>query len=243
MAIFDQEHRPPEPDEFDTAHSVAKAALGALPIVGSTAQELLQRIITPPLMRRQQEWMEDVGDAICKLEAQKGIRPEQLRNDPAFIDAVLSATQAAITTSQKEKRQALLSAVLNSALSGAPELAEQHIFIALIDHFTEWHLRILHILANPESWFQYNRQDALPRIGRSGNFRPMLEQAYPELQTKRDLVDLVCAELNERSLIRVRDILASGTIVYADARVDDVLASRTTGLGNQFLRYIESPID
>ena len=137
MAIFDQEHRPPEPDEFDTAHSVAKAALGALPIVGSTAQELLQRIITPPLMRRQQEWMEDVGDAICKLEAQKGIRPEQLRNDPAFIDAVLSATQAAITTSQKEKRQALLSAVLNSALSGAPELAEQHIFIALIDHFTE----------------------------------------------------------------------------------------------------------
>ena len=80
--------------------------------------------------------MEDIAEVIRRLEEHKGITPEQLRENPAFIDAVLSATNAAIRTSQEEKRKALRNAVLNSALPDAPDIAIQQTFIATVASVT-----------------------------------------------------------------------------------------------------------
>jgi len=128
---------------------VLLAALGGIPVVGPAAQELLQMIIAPPFVRRQGEWAEAVGTAIRTLEGEKGIEPDELRDKPAFIHAVLASTQLAIRTSQEEKRKALLNAITNAALPGAPDVSEQHMFIALVERMTEWHIRALRLFQNP----------------------------------------------------------------------------------------------
>ena len=60
MAIFDQEHRPPEPCIADALHALARSGLDALPYVGAACAELLTLVVTPSLERRRHEWMEDV---------------------------------------------------------------------------------------------------------------------------------------------------------------------------------------
>jgi hypothetical protein len=231
MAIFDQEHRPPEPDEFDTGYAVVRAALGGVPLLGSAAQELLQRIIAPPLARRQQEWAESIGAAVRQLEEHKGVTPEQLRDNPAFVDAVLAATQAAIRTSQEEKRVALLNATVNSALPGAPEIAEQQMFISLVDRFTEWHLRLLKLIQNPKG-NEKVRDGYRPAI--SGSLSQLIEVAFPELVGRRDLYDQVWADLAAAGMHR------SGSL-QTMMSTDGPLQKRTTEIGDRFLRFIESP--
>jgi hypothetical protein len=121
MAIFDRDHEPPEPNELDSAYTIFRAAVAGVPLIGDAAVELLLHVIAPPLARRQQEWCADVAEAIRRLESDRGVRPEQLRENAAFIDAVLAATQAAVRTSQQEKREALRNAVVNSGLPNAAE--------------------------------------------------------------------------------------------------------------------------
>lgn len=231
MAILDHEHRPPASDAADAGYAVVRAALGGIPIVGPAAQELLQMIIAPPLARRQAEWAEDVGAAIRNLEAQKGIRPDQLRDNPAFVDAVLAATQVAVRTSQEEKRKALLNAITNSALPGAPEIAEQQMFIALIDRMTEWHIRVLRLFQDPAGALA--ERHYRPSI--SGSLAGVIEAAYPELQGRRELYDQVWSDLSAAGLHR------SGSL-HTNMTPQGTLQKRTTELGDRFLEFIRSPL-
>lgn len=41
MTIFDEEHRPPEPDEFDRPYAVVRAAVGGIPVLGDAAGRLM----------------------------------------------------------------------------------------------------------------------------------------------------------------------------------------------------------
>ena len=104
----------PEPTKGDAA--IARAGLGAIPVGGAAAIELLNAIVTPPLERRRQEWMERIGNALKRLEEEKGIILEKLQNNDAFVDIALQASQTALRTSQEEKLDALKNAVLNSSL-------------------------------------------------------------------------------------------------------------------------------
>lgn len=230
MAIFDQEHRPPETDAADTGYAVIRAALGGIPVLGSAAQELLQMIIAPPLARRQAAWAEDIGQAIRRLASDKGIKPEDLRQNASFIDAVLSATQAAVRTSQEEKRKALLNAVANAALPAAPDVTEQQMFIALVDRLTDWHLRILALFQRPTELLAGRRYE--PAIGSS--LGAVIEAAYPELQGRRELCDQVWSDLAAAGLHR------SGSL-HTMMTPEGTLQKRTTEVGDRFLAFIRSP--
>jgi hypothetical protein len=229
MTIFDHEHEPPEPVEGDAAYAVVRAALAGIPLIGSAAVEVLQHVIAPPLARRQQEWMNDIAAAVRQLSSQQGISLDDLRDNPAFIDAVLSATQAAIRTSQQEKRTALLNAALNAGLPDAPEVAVQQMFIALVDRFTEWHLRVLKLVAAPSEW-----QDADGRrLNDTNSIAGLLEQAYPQLRDRRELSDLIWSDLLTAGLHRTGPMRTMMT---------SAMAKRTTELGDAFLAFIESPL-
>jgi hypothetical protein len=232
MAIFDQEHRPPASDAADTGYAVIRAALGGIPVVGPAAQELLQMIIAPPLARRQAEWAEGVGTAIRRLEAEKGIKPDALRDNPAFIDAVLAATQVAIRTSQEEKRKALLNAITNAALPGAPDVSEQQMFIALVERMTEWHIRVLRLFQNPAAALAGRHYQ--PAI--SGSLAGVIEAAYPELQGRRELCDQVWSDLGSAGLHRSGSLQTMMT-------PNGTLQKRTTELGDRFLEFIRSPLE
>jgi len=230
MTLLDaDELTPPEPGGGDSAHAVARAVLDGIPVVGSAAVELLQAIITPPLERRRDEWMSDVAHAIRELQ-RKGLTSEKLREDPAFIDTVLSASHAAIRTSQVEKRNALRNAVVNSALPSAPDVAVQQMFIALVDRFTEWHLRLLKLFHDPG--------EAYSRAGGGqlymGGLSTVVETVYPELAGRRSFYDLVWSDVNAAGLLNTPTL-------HVTMSGQGLLANRTTDLGDTFLAFISEP--
>lgn len=230
--IFDREHEPPGDEPEDTAFAAVQAVVGVVP--GAAA--LLERVITPPLVRRQREWMEDIAAAVRRLENTRHISPEDLRDDPAFIDAVLSATQAAIKTSQQEKRDALRNAVLNAALPSAPDVATQQMFIAFVDRFTDWHLRLLKLFHDPNA---YRHSVGLSPIRVedviAGSLTQVIDGTFLELRNRREFYDQVWSDLNGAGLVntpRLQGMMTGG----------GMLQKRTTELGDQFLRFIESPL-
>ena len=149
-----QKYEPPKPGKGDVVHAVVRAGLSSIPAVGGPAVELFQMVFAPPLEKRRDEWMNQVGEALRDLEQERGIRLEDLQANDVFIDTVLQATQIAFRSSQEEKRGALRNAIYNAALSNPPEQSLQQIFLDLIDSFTVWHLRILKLFDNPPQWLK-----------------------------------------------------------------------------------------
>lgn len=225
-------HEPPKSSTGDVVHVIAKAGLASVPLVGSAAAELFALIVTPPLEKRRQKWMEEVGQALRQLETQRGVRLEDLQNDEAFIDTVMSASQAAIRTSSEEKREALRNAVVNSALPGRPEESIQQTFVALVDQFTEWHLRLLKFFQDPRGWARHHNI-TLPSL-MAGSPANILEAAYPELQGRQASYSQHWKDIWQRGLANTDSL---GGMMSGEGAV----AKRTSELGDQFLRFIEDP--
>src|SRR5436853_685215 len=109
----DHENVLPQPSGWDHAHLAVKAAISALPIAGGPAAELFAAIITPPLARRRDEWLQGLADGLASLEDNvQGFRVETLADREEFISAALQASHSAIRTHHKEKLEALRNAVL-----------------------------------------------------------------------------------------------------------------------------------
>ncbi|MFO7905848.1 MAG: hypothetical protein ACQESR_02510 [Planctomycetota bacterium] len=224
---------PPKETIGDKAHALARAGLAAVPFVGGSAAEIFQLVIAPPLKRRQQAWMESVSEGLGRLEEEQQCVIEDLKDNDAFIDTVLQASQAAVRTAHDEKREALRNAVLNAAAPNPPDESKQQVFISLVDQFTVWHLRILTFFANPNQWFADNGKEH-PRWSIGGSLSQLLVTAYPELQDQRDFYDVVGKELHQRGLFSTDGF-------HAMMSGQGAMAKRTTSLGDEFLHFITAP--
>ena len=223
----------PEADWKDRAHTLVRAGLGSVPVVGAAAAELFQMVITPSLEKRRAEWMNSVADELKTLEDKGRIRVEDLASNDVFIDTMLHASQSALRNSQEEKRRALRNAVLNSALPAPPDESRQQMFVEWIESLTVWHLRIFVLLANPIQWFK-DHQRQPPQNYITSSLSGLLTCAYPELNNQRRLYDQIAKDLYNRSLIGTDDfhVMLSGS---------GALEHRATDLGKQFLAFISNP--
>jgi hypothetical protein len=228
--IFDREHEPPGSDIADVAYRTVQSIVGLAP-GGSAAARLLELIVVPPATRRMKEWMEDVAASLRLLETERAVNLEELSKNPAFIDAVLTATPAAIRTSQARKRAALRNAVLNSALKGAPDLAIQQIFISITDRFTDRHLALLKLFQDASKW----RARSGASLPQRSNATPILRDAFPDAGSNEALYELLWTDLYANRLVKLPK-LENG--LEGDAST----IKRTTDLGNQYLAFIESPL-
>jgi hypothetical protein len=226
----EKKYQSPEPDKGDVAHAVVRTALSTIPVVGGPAVELFAAIVTPPLERRRQEWMQEVGEALHKLEEDRKIKLDDLQNNPAFIDTILHASQVALRNSQEDKRQALRNAVLNAALPDPPEEAIQQIFIDLVDTCTAWHLRILKLFQAPSLWLEAHGLQL-----RGNSLALVLEAALPELRGRRSFYDQIWRDLHTRGLVTIEGLHGMMT-------GQGLTQKRTTDMGEQFLRFIEEPL-
>lgn len=68
-----EKHDPPEPTTDDKAHSLAKAGLASVPVVGGAAAEFFDTVVTPPLEKRRQEWMQQIAESLRELEQEGAI--------------------------------------------------------------------------------------------------------------------------------------------------------------------------
>jgi hypothetical protein len=233
MPIFDDGLDPPARTQGDILHKATEAALPLLPIVGLLpgAPQLFQAIIGPPFERRLADWCHTVSGKLRELGANRGFKPEDLSENPGFVDVIMTATQAALRTSQKEKQDALRNAVANAALPGAPELAAQQLFIGLVDRLTDWHLVILKVFQNPVAWRAADGR----HLRETSSMMAVIFQAFPELKGRDELVNLVWADLKAAGLHRSGDLNTMMTGAGS-------MAKRTTEFGDQFLAFISAPV-
>jgi hypothetical protein len=128
--------------------------------------------------------------------------------------------------------EALRNAVLNAALSGAPDESLQQMFLTWVDRFTVWHLRILKYFDNPLAAIQASGN----RWDRSGiaQMDEALTLAFPKLHGRKELYTQFYQDLHSCGLTTTPSL---GGVMSAQGAV----ASRTTPLGKQFLRFIAEP--
>lgn len=210
----------PTGSKGDATYALTKAGLSIIPVVGGPAAELFQYIIQPPLEKRREIWMTEVGEKLRDLE-EKGLRLENLQNNEQFISAVMYASQVALRTHQAGKLAALRNALVNVAKDQAPEEAVQHLFFSFVDTFTELHLKILMVFQSPS-----------PPPGMSmGGLGNVLEFNLPEMRGHRELYDQFWKDLYSRGLVNTDSL----HITMSGAGLAE---RRTTGLGNKFLKFI-----
>ncbi len=213
---------------------MVRAGLGLIPVAGSAAAELFKAVMTPPLDKRRNEWMDDVGQRLQRLEKERDISLEDLKNNDEFIDAVMSASQAVLRTSQAEKKEALRNAVINTAIGQAPEESIQQMFINFISEFTPWHLKLLELFQDPQVWAEKNNHQ-FPNYSGAG-LSSIIENAFPQLDGQRSFYDQVAKDLHIRGLI-VPDNL------HITITGRGLMERKTTAAGNQFLKYIKDPLE
>ena len=226
----------PEPEIGDKTHTLIKAGLSAVPIIGGAAAEIFSTIIVPPLNKRRDEWIEQIIVDLTKLEEEiDGFSIEVLSQSDMFITTIMNATQIAIRNHQTEKLEALKHAVLNTALSNTPEEDIQFLFLNFIDTFAPWHLKILKFFDNPNEWRRKYEITCPDWV----NVKPatVLEHTFSELSERRDFYDQLTRDLYSRGLIdRDKDFLHTTTTSMG------MIESHTTKMGKDFIKYIESPL-
>ena len=223
----------PKPTAGDVAHTITKAGISAIPIIGGPTAEFFAVVFEPPIVRRKDEWLRSLAERLKLLEEKiEGFSIGDLSSNEQFITAAMQATTTAIRNHQAEKLEALRNAVLNVALRNEADEDIQQIFLNYIDDFMPWHLRILSFFQNPDDWFRQNKVDK-PNID-FGSPLDAWHAAYPELRSYSDLLSQMVKDLYSRGLFGVESL--GGTMTK-----QGIFASRTTDMGNRFLRFISRP--
>lgn len=208
----------------DAAHALVKAGLSAVPLVGGPAVEIFQYVVQPPLDKRREAWMKDVGEKLQELE-RKGFDLAKLQDNEQFISAVMQASQAALRTHKAEKLAALRNAIINVASGQAPDETVQHLLLSFVDQLSEMHLRILKAFSAPTA----------PPGLIMGGLNHVLEDNIPELRGRRDLYDQLWRDLFSRGLVNTEGL-------HVTMSGSGLVERRTSGLGEALLHLISGGV-
>jgi len=184
--------------------------------------------------------MNAIAKRLMQLEKEiKEFKLEDLAKSELFVTAVLHASTVALRTHQEEKLRALQNAIINVARGIDIEENLQLLFLNAVDDLTTLHLKILKYFDDPRKWLEGHGKSFrtviyLHETGRSKT--PLhvswgLENAFGELQ--HAIYDPIVTDLYNRGLINI-----DKTSLHAEIDPTDLLSSRTTRLGRQFLKYI-----
>ncbi len=216
MATSKQKSKPAKKSTVVVKQPTAKAAR---PVFGGSALELFQAAVHPSLDRRQKEWMADVGEKLKQLE-KNGLALATLQNNETFVSAALYASQLALRTHSKEKLEALRNGIVNIAKGQAPDETMQHVFLNMVDRFTELHLQVLKAFQSPTP----------PRM-KIGKLSVIVEHSVPSLQGKQALYDQLWKDLFACGLVDIDHLHVTMTR-------SGLIAKRTTALADKFLNFI-----
>jgi len=222
----------PKQGAADAVHTIVRAGVSAIPVVGGPIKEIFTSLFAPPIVKRREEWIESIAEKLQELEKEfDSFKLENLKDSKNFITVVMHATTIAIRTHQEEKLDALRNAILNSAVVPNPDEDLQGMFLDCIDTLTPSHLRVLKFFENPRTWFQQKG------IG-SGNFAAgppsaVLERAFPEF--RRDFYEQLVKDLSSRGLMQ------NAGSLHVMMTEQGMFDRRTTAMGQSFLKYISYP--
>jgi len=148
--MSDDSLTPPKPTPADWAYLALKATLSLVPCIGGSAAEVFPAIVPPPLQKRQDQWREQVGAAIKKLQESSRVDIDALLQDEGFVTMLIQAQLVALRNHHLEKREALRNAIVNVALS-MEGVSDLHLaFVRFVDELSPAHVRLLKAIKDRE---------------------------------------------------------------------------------------------
>jgi hypothetical protein len=184
--------------------------------------------------RRRAQWHARVMEAVRELElGTPGVTIELLTGDPIFNSTIAEADLIAMQCREEEKLQALLYAIQNCTLPGAPAISVQTFFLRFLNELSTKHLKVLAILNNPREWLR-SRSIGEDRF-KVGTVNSLLQTCLATSLAPSDSSEQIVRSLQSRGLLQRHK-------VDAVAGRDSLLAPRTTAMGRQFLAFIQKPV-
>ncbi|MGO9111025.1 MAG: hypothetical protein ACLP9L_17520 [Thermoguttaceae bacterium] len=213
----------------DHLHLATRVMLSAIPVLGGPTLELFNAVIAPPIERRRNGWLNDLAQRLDTLKQEGRLKIEDLAKNDEFVSAVMQATAVAIRNHHQEKIDALRNAVLNSALGQCPSDVKSAMFLAFVDQFTVWHLRVLKELFDLDSQQGQNR----PPKTNIESITEVVVGRISDLRGQQELAEMVVEDLCRKGLL----FWSGGQSVTFIPRG----ASQVSPLGEEFLRYVSEP--
>lgn len=226
--------RPPKKSTTrEIVEAGAVGAAGMIPIAGSPLAAAFQFAIGWKFGQRQADWLDQLAEAVDELQSQVGepLDFQELAENDAFMDAVVTATRAAHATHQEEKLAALRNGVLQTLSPNVPTVDEQARFFRLVEEMTGAHLKMLEFFDDPARWFESRGMDKGNMY--MGGQASILELGIPEFVGQRDWYDLLASDLARMQL--------SNPALHVIMSESGVWAGRSTPMGKRFLRFVTDP--
>jgi hypothetical protein len=216
----------------DVLNKGIRAAVGALPVLGSGLTEFLGFVVGGPAQERRDDFMKATLERLLELESQfDQLDREALRNNEQFHASFLQATRLSTQTADEEKRRLLQNAIINSAILNIDETLRQ-ILMQFLERITPAHAAVLNLFDNPAA------APAAERVANvsMGGLHLIVEAAVPDLKGNRPIADRIVADLENMGLV-------SGASLNVTMTGSGLLAQRSTPLGRSFLQFISDPAE
>lgn len=232
----DERYEVPSRTVGDHAHQLIKAALSATPYVGGPAAEFFAAMVAPPLVRRQQDWMDRIASALQRLEDEGRVDLRALVEDEGFITVLLQASQAALRTHREHKLRMLQEAVAHAAEGGTISTDQELMFVRYVDELTPTHLALV-------VWVYQNREDVANQKSFDELYRAAVQNG--SVRVDRDGFYSCFMDLETRGLLRMSDELAGFSDVYGvrtlhTSEIQEGPMLRVTTWGEAFLNFVSA---
>lgn len=204
----------------DVVEISAKTALSCIPVGGALVANVWDAVKSNSARKRLEEWQDMLEERLSRIEATL----EDIGNNENFTSAIYQATEQAIRTGSKTKREYLANAVANSVLCDFEE-SVMMMFLDMIGKYTDWHLKVLVFFQNPT---KFSGRDPSIFMGSPGQ---VLVDYYPELKAQEELVSKIVKELHADGVFSLDSL---NTVMTGNG----ALAKRTTKLGDEFIAFI-----
>ncbi|MEO5826825.1 MAG: hypothetical protein ABIR59_13125 [Gemmatimonadales bacterium] len=224
----------PRRSEDDAVFTAMRVAL-SLASAG-VAGELFSLLVRAPFDKRMEEWCQYIEDCIRSLYARDRTIEAHLQSDE-FVSVLLTATQSAVRTHKRAKRELLGNAVQASITGSSLPTDMQLLFIRFVDELTLTHIMIF-------AQIRLNEAAAAECASYEQLFALIVESAG--IDCRRDQFTLFCNDLQIRALVRFSEVLdgfpglaeTSAIVTEASGTGPKVAVSQ---LGSEFLEFIKNP--
>lgn len=131
----------------DKVHRLARAAIGALPILSGTALEILNSIIEDPYQKRRTQWLHALTDALNQSVKDVSRLKEDAHRAELVLSAILQGTDIALKTNDQTIHEHLIRIVLNTAGSSPADADLLAIYLSTVRQMTASHFALLEIIS------------------------------------------------------------------------------------------------
>jgi hypothetical protein len=194
--------------------------LGAATVTGGVI--ILEQLLLPHLRERQVAFLDELAERLQCVEQRLSDLDEA--GIQRLVDGAVSASIAAVKHNDQTRRDALLNAVINTALPGATDDLQQQIFFAMVDRYTGLHVALLRMFDDPSSW---RPPDGRP-INKS-SARAFVSSVFPTLRD--EVTGMVWADLYHDGLVNVP--------VIDNGLEGPTVPRKTTSYGRTFVEFVK----